>query len=70
MDDDKDIVNDVEDVGNLGRREMFSSMREWISVCGVVVVLMVVVGVVELMMVVEMVCLGIVELDCSGVVGG
>ena len=33
VDDDKDIVNDVEGVQNLGGREMLSCMREGISVC-------------------------------------
>ena len=45
-------------VCNLGGREMLSCMREGISVC-VVVVLVVTVGVV---------CLGAVEVDSSGVV--
>ena len=67
MDDDKGPVNDVEVVQNLGGREMLSCMTEGSSVC-VVVVLMVVVGVAELMEVVGVVCLGAVEVDCSGVV--
>ena len=33
MDDDKDIVNDVEGVQNLGGRDMLSCMRDGISVC-------------------------------------
>ena len=52
VDDGKGMVSDVEGVRSLGRREMFSSMREGISVCVVVVVLMVAVGVVVLMVVV------------------
>ena len=47
---------------------MLHCVREGTSVCVVVVVLMVVVGVVELMMVVGVVCLGAVEVDCPGVV--
>ena len=73
VDDDKSMVNDVEGVQSLGGREMLSSMREGISVCLVmvavgVVVLMVVRGVVVLMIVVGVLYIGVVEVDCSGVV--
>ena len=69
VDDDKGMVNYVESVQNLGGREMLTCMREEISVCVVVVVVLtVVVGVGELMMVVGMVCFGEMEVDCSGVV--
>ena len=75
--DDKGVVNDVEGVRHLDGREMLSCMREDISLCVLVVVLMValavevlmvLVGVVVLMIVVGAVCLGAVEVDCSGVV--
>ena len=50
VDDAKGMVS-VEGVRSLGGREMFSSMREGISVCVVVVVWMVAVGVVVLIVV-------------------
>ena len=68
VDDDKGMLNDVENAPELGGRETLNFMREGISVCVVVVVLMLVVGVVVLMIVVGVVCLVAVELDCSGVV--
>ena len=52
----------------VGGRQMLHCMRKGTSVCVVVVVLMVVVGVVELMMVVGVVCLEAVEVDSPGVV--
>ena len=52
VDGGKGMVSDVEGVRRLGGREMFSYMREEISVCAVVVVLMVAVRVVVLMVVV------------------
>ena len=55
VDDGKGMVSDVEGVRSLGGREMFSYMREGISVCAVVVVLMVAVRVVVLMVVVGVV---------------
>ena len=55
MDDDRGMAKEVEVVQNLGRKDMLSCMREGISVCAVVVVLKVLVGVVVLMVVV---CLG------------
>ena len=48
--------------------EMLSWMREGISVCVMVLVLTVVVGVFELMMVVAVVCFGVAEVECLGVV--
>ena len=53
------MINDVDGVQNLSRREMLSCMREGISVCVVMVVLMVVVGVA---------CVGGVEVDCAAMV--
>ena len=53
VDDGKGMVSDVEGLRNLGGREMFSSMGGGISVCLVVVVLMVAVGVVVLTVVVR-----------------
>ena len=50
------MVNDVDGVRNMSRREMLSCMEEGISVCVAMVVLMVVVGVV---------CLGAVGVDCA-----
>ena len=60
VDDGKGMVSDVEGVQSLSGREMFSSTREGISVCVVVVVLMVAVGVVVLMVVVGVVVLTVV----------
>ena len=68
VDYDKGMVNDVKGVQNLGGREILSCMRKGISVCVLVVVLMVVVGVLELMIVLKVVCLGAVGEDCSGVI--
>ena len=45
MDDDRGMAKEVEVVQNLGRKDMLSCMREGISVCAVVVVLKVLVGV-------------------------
>ena len=62
LDDDKGMVSDVEGIYCLGGREMLHSMRDGISVCVamVLVVLMVVVGVMVLMVVVGVVVLVIV----------
>ena len=60
LDGGKGMVSDVVGVQSLGGREMFSSMREGIYVCVVMVVLIVVVGVVVLMVVVGV--LGVVVL--------
>ena len=62
VDHDKGMVNDVEAVWNLGGREMLSCLRERISV------FVVVVGVVELMMMVQVITFGVVAVDCSEVV--
>ena len=68
VDDEKGMVIDVESVWNL-LGETLSCMREGIFVyLVVVVVLMVVVGVVLLMIVLGVVCLGAMEVDCSGVI--
>ena len=67
VDDDKGVGNDVEGVQSLVGGEMLSSMREGISVCVMVVVLMVVVRVVVLMVVVGVVVLMTVG---SGTGGG
>ena len=60
--EDKGMVNDVKGVRNLGGKKMLSWMREWISVC-VVVMLMVVVALIVLMIVARVVCLGAVKVD-------
>ena len=57
VDDGKGRVKDVEGVHNLGGREMLSCMKEGISVCMVVVVFTVVVGVLELSIVMGVVVL-------------
>ena len=63
LDDDKGMVSDVEGIYCLGGREMLHSMRDGISVCVamVLVVLMVVVGVMVLMVVVGVLCVGAME---------
>ena len=77
VDDGKGMISDVECVRSLGGREMFSSMRRGISVCVVVVLLMVVVGmvvltvvvgVVMLMMVLGVLNIEAVKVDCSRVI--
>ena len=65
MDNDRLTVKEVKGMQNQGRRETLSYMRERISFCMVVVVLMVVVGVVVLMLVLGVMCLGVVEVECS-----
>ena len=57
VDDGKGRVKDVEGVHNLGGREMLSCMKEGSSVCVMVVVFTVVVGVLELLIVVGVVVL-------------
>ena len=78
--DAKGMVSDVEGVWSLGGRETLSSMRDGIFVCVAVVMvvvalvismLVVAVGVVALVIVVRALrelCIGVVEVDCTGVV--
>ena len=66
----KGIISDIEGVQSLGGREMSSSIKDWICVCVLVVLvvaLMVAIGVVVLMVVVGLVVL--VRVLCKGVVG-
>ena len=67
MDDHRSMVKEVEGVQNLGERQTLSCMREGFSNCVLVVVLMLVVGGVVLLLVVAVMCLGVVEVNCSGV---
>ena len=67
MEDKRDMVTEVESMGNLGRIEMFSYMRVGILVCVVVVaVLIVVVVFMQLMGVVclEACFLSLLEVEC------
>ena len=70
-DDGKRVFSDAKCVWSLGKREMSSSMRDGISICVVVVVvLMVVVGMVVLMAAVGVVVVAIVKrILYIGVVG-
>ena len=70
-DDGKRVFSDAKCVWSLGKREMSSSMRDGISICVVlVVVLMVVVGMVVLMVAVGVVVVAIVKrILYIGVVG-